>query len=222
MKRLSTIWNICSIMLLGAWMASCSQDDSEDLGDTPFYQDYAVSISEEGVTAYAHFSKDKEDVLNSIKLDGEQSLWINGSELTEYGIDLNNTNTYPYHLDLGKGIKSVEFKFIRKKNMTLTNTVKTSDIKEFHLGEETTLDGNTEIAWIGEDQENTSISAMIEWEDGGVYSSQTLEVIGNIVKLGDLKGMLTVTRSKTINTIENDSPAGGKIVLSYFCTKEIK
>src|SRR5574344_2175157 len=100
MRNWFIVQKITLAVFLGLFITSCSQDDSDDLGDTPFYQSYEVSVSADKVVAYAHFSKKTYNPLNSIKLTGDQNLKVNGYEV-EYGIDLSGDESYPYSYNLG-------------------------------------------------------------------------------------------------------------------------
>lgn len=221
MRNWLIVQKITLAVFLGLFMASCSQDDSDDLGDSPFYQSYKVSVSADKVVAYAHFSKKTYNPLNSIKLTGDQNLKVNSHEV-DYGIDLEGDESYPYSYNLGNYSGTVEFALTRTKTKVLKNSVNTNDIKAFTLGEVTNAEGNAQVEWLGDDQDGTTVSAQITTSSDGGYSANILEIIGHVIMIGDLKGTLIVKRSKTISTTENDTPAGGNIVLDYRCTKTIQ
>src|SRR5574344_118532 len=166
------------IMLgLASTFAACEEDSSAQIGDTPIYQRYKVEFSASGdVTAYAHFSKNKDQFFKDLKLEGDQRIRANGEEMDYNNLD-NLDFLYNYSANLGTKVNKVTFAFTRQKGMVLTNTASKSDVAALSLPATLTLVNGYTISYTTDnDYSGGTVKAELTLSDDKSSYSYSLHV----------------------------------------------
>lgn len=223
MRRL----NVFLLFVCMVFISACKEENSGDIdSDTPFYQRYMVKFSDQETMAYANFTKNKDALFKEIKLEGEQSIRVNGKEMNFNELEELDI-TYAYSRNLGKAT-DVSYVFVRTKNKVYKNSVQKTDILPIAIPSEiATVANNVAFAWQGEPSSaGGEVSATLtrSTDDGAVlYSGQVTEgkteIIFTDVPAGNY--LLTVERYKKIETKENNLPAKGEINVYYTAAKNV-
>lgn len=223
MKKLDVFLLFVCIVFVSA----CKEENSGDIDpDTPFYQRYMVKFSNQETMAYANFTKNKDALFKEIKLEGEQSIRVNGKEMNYNELEELDV-AYAYSRNLGKAT-DVSYIFVRTKNKVYKNSVLKTDILPIAIPSEVkTVTNNTAFAWQGEpssaDGEVSATLTRSTEEGAALYAGQVTdsktEIIFTNVPAGNY--LLTVERYKKIETKENNLPAKGEINVYYTAAKNV-
>lgn len=212
---------------LGIVFLGCSEEDSQDIdNNTPIYQRYMVEFSDNGTMAYAHFSKDKDAFFKDVKLEGAQSIRVNGKSMNYNLIEELNIS-YNYSRNLEKA-SEVTFVFVRAKNKVYRNSVEKTEISRIALPDHLEVVVNdVAFAWVGESaSRDNEVIAVLSRETNDSYADYmgtVTESRKEIVFTGVPAGAynLTIQRYKRLDTQENNEPAKGEINVFYSDSQKV-
>lgn len=234
-RVLHTIGHTCILLLCTVFIAACTQEESETLGDTPLIQRYVLNTDAQGkVTAFANFSTEKQKDLGAVKLTKEQRILANGKEMEYNNWDGPRMEGYTYSLSLDKNTEEVTFSLIRNTNKTLKNVLRKNSIEPIALPEELKeLQAGKAVMWTGKpQQQDEEIEVFIELIDSPGYY---MIVNGSVTDDGKrfvfkeaphLKGRhkyrLTLRRIRRQPVMQPDGSASGEMAVSYSDTRTVE
>lgn len=214
---------------------ACSQEESETLGDKPFYQRYALLTNARGESvAYASFSTSSRNLSLFIKLSKEQKILANGKPMNYNQLDDYHVTDYAYSLRLADHTEKVTFQFVRNRTLTLENVLEQSAVSPIGLPEDlTTIEANKPVMWTGEPmQAGDIIEVFMELTDSPGYYCQVAATVtadgkGFVFdRIPDLQGKhqykLTIRRMRKLPTTQNDRTAQGEMMVGYVDTKTVE
>lgn len=222
-----------AVIACGLCLNSCSEEESGNIDSkVPFYQKYGVTFTASETYAFAHFSKNKDKDFEEIKLEGEQSIKVNGEGMEYHNIDEMEDFTYSYTKILKTGTDNVKFTFTRNKGEVYENQANKSQINAIAIPQGFKLngDGKTTLTWIGnvKGNEETIEANIIKINNGksetipGEVQENGTSVVFTLSQMSAQKVTLVLTRNKQIKTTENNGTAGGEINLCYKDEQEVQ
>lgn len=214
---------------------ACSQEESDELGDTPFYQRYALLVNARGESvAYASFSASWRNTSLFIKLGGEQKILANGRPMNYDRLDDYHVTDYAYSLRLDDNVEKVTFQFVRNRTVTLENVLEQGAVSPIGLPADLkTIEAGKPVKWTGAPmQPDDNIEVFMELDDSpGYYSMVAASVTADgqgfvFDHLPDLQGKhrykLTLRRMRKLPTTQNDRTAQGEMMVGYVDTKTVE
>ena len=236
MKTKENLLNYLSAMFLAVIatclsLSSCQQEESEDLGDTPLFQRYMLTINPSGEkVAYAGFSKERNRIRKQVKLNGEQKITVNGKPMNYNRLDKNHSVEYSYSLELDKNTQEAEFSFIRFKGKNIKNIIcpnnslfisLPSGLKTIEAGKAVYWNG---AAKTGDEVIEVKLESVNDKDYSQYYGTVTSDGKGFVFDDFNAKGkfILTLKRIITSPTTQNDRNADGEITLCYYDSCDIE
>lgn len=157
----------CSLCL-----STCSEEESNNIDSKiPFYQKLGITFTNNSTFAFAHFSKNTDKAFAEIKLEGDQSIKVNGQYMNYHKIDeLEDFISYSYSKILQAGIDKVTFTFTRNRGEVYKNEANKSQIQSIAIPADFKLarNGKTALIWIGAPKSaKETIEATVSYENNG-------------------------------------------------------
>ncbi len=225
-----TIKFVCALGVLTLVAASCKKEDSRNLNvDTPIYQHYKVMFgADNNTSAYALFTRNKTDFMKEIQLTGDQRIQVNGDDMNFHRLN-EADGVYSYTKVLGN-VSDVAFTFTRAKDKVYKNAVKRSDVNAIGIPADLSEISKGKIfSWTGAVLGiNEKIEATISQKSpayrsisASLTNSNTQLVFPEAIDVPAGSYQLMISRVKTVDTKENNAPAGGYIEIVSYETKNI-
>lgn len=232
-KGLYACFCVAMSTIFATTFTSCSQEESEKLGDAVVYQRYMTAFAANGETyVYAGFSKDKARVFKPIKLTGEQKIFANGKAMQFNQLNEYHKVDYSYSFQLEKNTNEVKFTFVRDKATSLENVVKKDNGAFIALPANlSTIEKDKPVLWSGAGKgANETIEVFLELnEKSKSYSMQAGKVTEDgkgfvFSEMPSVKGKYKLTLRRILKqaTTQNDRTGKGEIEICYFDTKDIQ
>lgn len=208
-------------------LAACNEESSKDIGNAPLYQRYRVEFqadADDDVMAYANFSKGRDEFGKSVKLEGAQSVKVNGRSMDYRDLEEMHSFNYAYSTEVGEGIDDVTFTFTRNKGEVYTNMVRKDDVAEIRLPRPLAAVANgVPLEWTGvSGMEDGEVTAVLSRRVNGAFSSYNAEKVdyeNRTITFANVPAgrgyTLLLTRTKKLDTRENNLPAGGKLEICF-------